>query len=236
MAQTQYLRFAYGAPKKAGERMSRTVPLDEEFRSWVKAFSEARGYPMPGDDWFARINSRLPAGLRETIDVGIQNETITILDGYRFRLPEMERDRKYAWLAKRDPAGPPWVNWEYFIQAAEYVRLWSAISHKGHTVRFEHDKMDVSVSLDGDVLLYVECKETGVGLDRLVRGLRRWGAKGVPRSRPAEDTDAWEKARSLLKHRPRYFSALSIGKRYDFRLLRLDHEHFALAADLVPPL
>ena len=209
--------------------------FDIAFRSWVEAFCASVKSEVPQEDWFERINDRLPRGLRETIALGIHQGTIKPVQNYKFSLEGLAAGKSYSWFGK---GNPPWVNWEWFVHAAEYARIRSLALRRGFDVKFEHDRMDIAVLNGRDVIACYEVKEDTKTLDKLIAAVRASGAKGVDRSVPDKGNDPLRKAKYLTKHRPLYFSAIATGKRYEFSLDYVTgttgYLGFALKEDMIP--
>ena len=210
--------------------------FDSSFRSWIEAFCEHEHYPHMQEDLFRQVRDRLPRGLRQTISIGLRDGTITSIKGkeYKFTFPNLPHGKEYAWLSRLDDKRAR-VNWEYFVQAAEYVRVCLIAALKGFKVKWEDDKMDVTLYRpDGTLLAYFEAKERSDEIDGLVPRVQEWGKRGVDPLAPAGDDDAEEKAKYIAKHQPSYFSLVSIGKRYEFHVDCHDEHRFALVDDMIP--
>lgn len=118
--------------------------FDELITGWARAACFEWRYPDPSEAWRQKVSARLPSGLRNAIANGVEGRLI-VPEGYKFRLAGLpEYKGPYSWLS-RSLSRSPAPNWEYFIQAAEYVRLQSELISKGYTVLLEDDLMDLSV-------------------------------------------------------------------------------------------
>jgi hypothetical protein len=208
-------------------------PFQKDFRAWVAAFCQTRNYNDPNQSWYDSTYKRLGDGLQAVLHAGIQQGVIIPTQGYKFTLRGHVPSKAYTWFSKRNPSGPPYVNWEYFIQAAEYARLWPLATDSGYQIKFEHDRMDIAVISGIHVVTCIEVKESVRRLDDLVKTVRTLGKKGIPPIR-GRDEDPIQKAQYLLKHKPKYFAAVSIGKRYEFSITYEHKERFALLEDLIP--
>ena len=210
--------------------------FDSIFRSWVEAFCDHEHYPHMQEDLFRQARDRLPRGLRQNIAIGLHDGTITSIKDkvYKFTFPNLPHGKECAWLSRLDDKRAR-VNWEYFVQAAEYVRVCLIAVSKGFRVKWEDDKMDITLYRpDGNLLAYLETKEHSDEIDELVPRIRDWGKRGVDPSAPASDDDAEEKAKYIARHQPSYFALVSIGKRYEFHVDYHGEYKFALVEDMIP--
>jgi hypothetical protein len=207
--------------------------FDEELRAWTETACAAWDYPRPEAAWFDRVRERLPTGLRDAISLGLTEGSLRTVDGYKFRLAGLSESKgPYAWLGKSSKQEPA-PHWEYFVQAAEYVRLCALAAPRGLEVLFEDDLMDVSVYRHDDLLLCCEVKERARELDGLLARILDY-AIGVDLHEPDRGNDPLRKAKYLVRHRPPYFALVAIGKRLEFSVEYLSDRSFALREDLVP--
>lgn len=89
-------------------------------QQWVDAACEEWDYPRTTIDRLEGVPNRLPTGLQSLIAKGHDTGLITST-GLRFTLSGLPPGKgPYAWLSK-DKRQVPAVNWEYLVQAAEYV-------------------------------------------------------------------------------------------------------------------
>src|SRR2546428_9307876 len=114
-----------------------TVRFDRCLRAWVGAACAEWGWGAPTDAYYAEVNRRLPSGLRATIASGLV-EGLVISDRWKFNLKGLPRHKgPYRWFSQRKwPDGPdgPHPNWEYFVQVAEFVRLYRVAVAEGLTL------------------------------------------------------------------------------------------------------
>ena len=190
------------------------------------------GYPSLPANWLPAIEQRLPPGLRAAIADAVANGTMLIVDGHRFSLSGLAPSKGPYALFSRSARKVPAPNWEYFVQAAEYVRLAQLVQPRGLRVDFEDDLMDVAVYEGGRVLWCIEVKEKARDLESLLKGMRL-EAPHVDLTAPDRHNDPLRKAKYLLRHRPPYFSAVAIGSRLDFSVT-YHSDGFVLTEDLVP--
>jgi hypothetical protein len=205
--------------------------FDEALQSWVTAACETWGYDPVGEGWFEDANERLPRGLRSTLGRGLASGAIDVVEGFKFRLPELAQDKgPYAWLG-RSGSGVPAVHWEYYVQVAEYVRLLQASGNR--QVSFEDDLMDVTVYEDGALLLACEVKERSEQVEPLLEGIRRY-ATGFDPDQPDRGNDPLRKAKYISTARPRYFSLVAIRHRREFSVEYDSDRTWTLVDDIVP--
>ncbi len=210
--------------------------FDESFRSWATTFCRDREKPDPPESWFSWVYGRLPLGLQRAV-VTARNDKILIPARtlWRFTLRGVARSKSYAWFSDWYAQGGPNPNWEYIVQVAEYARLWRLVHSKGYTLRFEDERMDITVSKgrSRSVLLCVETKFTGEVLDRLMRKLRHLGRSGLKVGPKPGDHDARQKAGYLLKCHAPEFAAVAIGRRYEYRVEYPKDGRFELYDDVL---
>jgi hypothetical protein len=200
--------------------------------AWGSAACEDWGYPPLQPEWLRSLLRRLPTGLRQAVVDGVDVGTIHVVDGHRFSLAGLKPGKgPYAFFS-RSASRAPAPNWEYFVQAAEYVRVARAVAPRGLRVDFEDDLMDVSVYDADRVLWCIEVKERAADLNPLLAGMRR-GAQHVDPSAPDRHNDPLRKSKYLMRHRPSYFSLVAIGSRLDFSV-SYTADGFELTEDLVP--
>jgi hypothetical protein len=206
-----------------------------EFRSllvdWAAAACEEWGYPPVDEGWADAVERRLPPGLRALVADGVEQGTVEVV-GHRFRPVDLPENKgPYAFLS-RSAAERPALNWEYFVQLAEYLRIRQAAVRHGLTVSFEDALMDVTVRRSAELLWAVEVKEQARQLPVLLDQLREH-APGVDLEAPDRGNDPLRKAKYLSTHRPPYFSLVAIGERRDFSVTYTENG-FLLREDLVP--
>lgn len=135
---------------------------------WGNAACEDWGYPPLQPEWLTSLLRRLPTGLRQAVVDGVDVGTIQVVDGHRFSLSGLKPGKgPYAFFS-RSASRAPAPNWEYFVQAAEYVRVARAVAPRGLRVDFEDDLMDVSVYDANRVLWCIEVKERATDLHPLL--------------------------------------------------------------------
>ncbi|MEK7423987.1 MAG: hypothetical protein AAB131_09130 [Actinomycetota bacterium] len=202
----------------------------------VLAACEEWGYALPGAAWHRELRLRLPDGLRSLFDRGFEVGLLRMTDGFRFTMRDLPSGKgPYALFSKSTAKNLPAVNWEYVVQAVDYVRAHESLAQKGFRIGVEDNLMDVTVrSATGDLLWYIESKEKAGDLAKLVNEVRGWGRAGVDDTIDDRHKDGLRKAKYLVRHRPPYFSGSAIGIRLDFRMTYVGVRHFEMHEDAIP--
>jgi hypothetical protein len=199
------------------------------------------GYAPVSDHLVAAWLGRIGIATRALVGTGFADGLVLPSEGGRgwFLVRDLASGKgPYAWFSRNRGSGVPSPNWEYFYQVAEYVRLASALAGR-YEVGFEDELMDVSVRRDGELVAYVEVKETKAGTARLLSRLRSLGMT-VPIDQPDRGDDPLRKAKYLVKHRPpnlslvggetRWHYAVTYPRPRSFSLLEVDE-----GPELLPP-
>lgn len=214
------------------------MEFEQALRSWVAEFCQTSGQQPPDEKWYGMVRTRLPHGLRQTLELGLQSRAIIPLAGGRFTLAGLPANRAFNWFA-RAQGRSPWINWEWFVHAAEYARIRYSCARLGVEVKFEHERMDVAVYRGGRLFACYEVKESARKLDALISAIGEWGEKGVELNAPDRNNDSLRKAKYLVRHKPLYFSGVAIGKRYEFSVEYVqrggNRTGFDLLRDVIPP-
>ena len=98
---------------------------------------------------------------------------------------------------------------------------------------FEDDLMDIAVYADNNLLICCEVKEKSSALKELIIGIKKYQEE-VDFSVPDRGNDALRKAKYLIKHKPKYFSAVAIGMRFEFSVKYEGKTQFKLHEDIIP--
>ena len=205
------------------------------FRDWTDVACKTWGYRQPREEFFQRVLSRLTDPIAEWIGYGIHYELI-VESGVQFNLLENRAGKgPYKWFSKRTGATEPQCNWEYYVQVAQFVRLWQPCSIANWRLTFEDELMDLTVRRDGELLWCVEVKERPNQLERLLAKLMSHGMEGVDLLSPDRGKDALRKAKYLVNHQPRFFSAVAICLTRDFRVA-YPRENVFVLSESHPPL
>lgn len=206
--------------------------FEDLVQRWGQAACDEWGYPEPPSDWIGIIKRRLPPGLGAAVADGIESGSIIVVDEHRFTLRGLESGKgPYAWFS-RNQTQVPAPNWEYFVQAAEFVRLKTELEPKGYSVQFEDELMDISVYAGGDLVVGFEVKERASQLGPLLKGIESHG-KGVDLTSPDRANDPLRKAKYLVRRRPKYFGLSAIGSQMEFAVTYPAENSFELREDLI---
>ena len=213
---------------------SRQASFPTLLQEWCDAACTEVGYPSADATSLPGVTKRLPAGLRTLIEQGHDRGLITS-SGLRFTLAGLPAGKgPYQWLGRDSARQAPAVLWEYFVQAAEYVRISQQLAALGYQVLVEDRLMDITVTRDDQLLWYVEVKERADDLPEFTAKIATHGQVGVDLTASSRGDDALPKAQYLMRYRPRFFSVTAIGLTVHFRTEYDGSSHFTLAPDLVP--
>jgi hypothetical protein len=228
-------------PGKRGHDMGEkdTDRFDRFFREIVHRTCAEWNYPVPGEEYFSKVYRRLPPGLRSMISLGLSRglirEVARSKTGAAAFRPIGVPDSKgpYSFFEKDKERRQPNPCREYLVQLAEYIRLYEAIEGKGFEIRFEDDLMDIAIYDGQRLLVCYEVKEQSSVAGRSVQEIKRYGEQKVLPKKVRGD-DALQKAHYLVKHKPEYFSVVSIGRRFEFKVEYPPDKQFQLIEDLTP--
>lgn len=208
--------------------------FDQLIRDSALAACQQWGYPEPDLGWYESLNQRLPRGLRSIFGRGLDAGLLQMVDSFRFTMRDLAKG-PYALYSKSSKRQHPSPNWEYIVQAVDYVRAHENLTPKGYLIGVEDRLMDVTVrSPQGELLWYIESKERSRDLTKLVREVRDWGTGGVDFEVDDRHNDGLRKAKYLILNRPPYFSGSAIGIRLDFAVSYLADNRFELIEDSIP--
>ena len=206
--------------------------FDNQFRSWVRAACQKWNYPIPSDKYFTKVCERIPEGLRTLLSVGVTNGLIIPKEGYRFTLKGLPIAKgPYSWFSRS--VSEPAPNWEYFVQVAEFVRLYTIAIAKGLLVTFEDDTMDIALYQDGKLIVYYEVKERVSQIQELIKNIKAYHSN-IEFAAPDRGNDPLRKAKCIVKRKPEYFAGVAIGARFEYRVIYPDERSFQLVRDVVP--
>jgi hypothetical protein len=139
----------------------------------------------------------------------------------------------YSWFERNNQKKQPQACWEYFIQIAEYVRLFGILRDEDVTLRYEDRLMDIGIYRNNKLWVCCEIKEKSSQAGNLIRGLKTFqGAVEFPDH--DRGNDPLRKAKYIAKLEPQYFYVVSIGRRFEFRIEHPNNMRFKLIEDLVP--
>lgn len=209
--------------------------FDSTIRAAANAACTEWSYTPPPEVWYSELYKRLPPGLCDVFARGLQDGLLTMTDGYRFTMRDLPAGKGPYALFSRSSKRSPAPNWEYVVQAVDYVQAHELLAPKGYRIGVEDHLMDVTVRSDTGLLLwYIESKEKPEELRTLFDSIRDWGERGVDFDVDDRHNDGLRKAKYLCAHRPPYFSGSAIGLRLDFSVTYYDEDQFVLRADSIP--
>jgi hypothetical protein len=207
--------------------------FENYFRQWTKSACLEWGFPEPGEDFFSAARARLPLGVCTLLAEGIA-QGIIIPAGRVFSLKGLAAGKgPYAWFSRYNAERRPNPNWEYYVQAAQFVRLSRLSSILDFTVNFEDDLMDLAIYRNKALVAYIEVKERASELERLVTDIRSHEG-AIDFSVPDRGNDALRKAKYLVRRRPTFFCGIAVGARFDYHVDYPAGKAFELVPDLVP--
>ena len=207
--------------------------LDRELRLWAKTACVDWAWTEPPESYYGAVVQRLPIGLRSILASGLESGLI-VPQGWRFSLKDLAPGKgPYRWFSKRRWEGGPHPNWEYFVQVAEFIRLHQLAGLHSLRLSFEDDLIDLTLYDSNNLLVAVEVKEHGRQLRRLIAGIRTYESGVDPRA-PDRGHDGLRKAKYIVKHRPRFFCAVAVGTRLEYRVDYPKDRAFTLVDDFVP--
>jgi hypothetical protein len=212
--------------------MDYLMQLKSAFRRWLSTACEEFSCNMPGNEYFEEFSRRIPEGIQDWLGKGLSEEII-LEEGFHFRLKGLASHKgPYTWFERRKDS-PPSPTWEYYVQVAEYVKLFRLCSRQGLTLGFEDGLMDITVYRDGSLLVCVEVKEKAAKLDELLEGLHQY-EDGIDRSVDDRGNDPLRKAKYITMYKPPFVSFVAVGVKKDFRVRYSDGKEFQLTPDSLP--
>jgi hypothetical protein len=207
--------------------------FDRYFKDWVASACKDWGYLEPSNEYFARVYRRLPEGLRVLLGLGVKEEII-ISQGRTFTLKGLSPKKgPYNWFSQYSSAKEPAPNWEYFIQVAEFVRLYHIATAKGLILTFEDDLMDLALYLNDKLTVCCEVKERASKLQELIKGIKVY-QQSINFTVADRGNDPLRKAKYIAKRRPQYFCGVAIGARFEYRVDYPKGYAFQLVKDVIP--
>jgi hypothetical protein len=213
--------------------------FDLLFRELTERTCKEWGYPSPDHKFYLECFARLPEGLRQTLSYGIAKEIILDIGLSKTRSaafrPYLVPNSKgpYSWFEKDNAKKRPRPTWEYYIQLAEYVRLYETFKGKGYELKFEDYLMDIGIYQNSALKVCCEIKEKSAQAQRLISGIRSFETAEIL---PEKDrgNDPLRKAKYISKLKPMYFYVVAIGRRFEFRVEYPENMQFKLVEDLIP--
>lgn len=204
-----------------------------EFRKWALTACADWGYPEPAEDYFLQTFARLPDGLMRVLGHGLETGLV-IPQGRTFTLKKLDANKgPYNWFSRNPSHKRPSPNWEYFVQVAEYVRLFE-LSERNHLLlTFEDDLMDLALYQGKRLLVCCEVKERSDQLLQLLSGIREHEHE-VDYTANDRGNDPLRKAKYIVNRRPEYFYLMSLGSKLEFSVSYPEGMAFRLSDDLIP--
>ncbi len=207
--------------------------FDKHFRAWVASACADWNYPNPTKQYFEKVNRRLPQGLRISLGIGIE-EGVIIPQGHEFVLEGLSPSKgPYNWFSKFQSSKEPAPNWEYFVQVAEFARLYRIAKAQDFKITFEDDLMDLALYQNNRLVVCCEVKEREKTLLKLLLEIKKY-QKFIDFTVPDRGNDALRKAKYIVKRKPAYFYGVSIGARLSYSVSYPEGQSFQLARDVIP--
>ena len=207
--------------------------FENSLRKWTQIACDEWGYASVSDEYYEKVLNRLPHGLRSLLGYGI-NSGLIIQNGKEFTLLGLDKNKgPYNWLSRDLSAKIPAVNWEYFVQVAEYVRLYELAERNNLRLTFEDDLMDIALYANGKLIVCCEVKEQTSQLMKLFQGIRALQNE-VDFSVDDRHKDPLRKAKYIVTKRPDFFYLISIGTKLEFRVEYPNDKAFMLKDDFIP--
>jgi len=211
--------------------------LRTEFNTWVKGYNYAKKTELDPDQLFEILNDRIPEDQLRHVGAALLNGWLETeknpMRGYFVRESDRPGERGGQVTITNYGGGviAPW--WELFIQLADYGWIRSIAERNGQEVRLEDRLMDITVSSDNQIILYIENKEKASSAVNLVKGMRDWGEKGFNLDDPDRNIDPLRKSKYIVKNdsRPLFLGISAIGYRQLFKVEYLDGNRFRLIED-----
>jgi hypothetical protein len=213
--------------------------FDHFFKKIVRITCAEWGFDIPPDEYYVNVYERLPLGLRMIIASGLSAEIIVDVGlsktkSAAFRpVGVAETKGPYSWFERNNQRKQPQPCWEYFIQLAEFIRLYEAFKNKDIKLNFEDELMDIGIYRKNKLWVCCEIKEKSSQAQNLIRGIKRFQNSGKF-SESDRGNDSLRKAKYIVKLKPEYFYLVSLGRRFEFRVEYPQNMHFKLVEDLVP--
>lgn len=214
--------------------------FDKFFEKIVMITCEQWDYELPRDEYYINVYKRLPLGLRNVIASGLvsgivkTNIGLTKKKSAAFRpIGVSEKKGPYAWFERNNQTKQPQPCWEYFIQLAEYIRLYEVFQNKDTTLSFEDELMDIGIYKNNKLWAYCETKNKVSEAQNLIDRLKELQDKDQLTDFD-RGNDPLRKAKYIVKLKPEYFYVVAIGRRFEFRVEYPQNMQFKLVEDFVP--
>lgn len=199
----------------------------KEFRGWVRALNQAKGFNALPDEVLERLEYRIPKTMLHQIGGAFIN-------GWLQKEPEPDRGYFVKESDRKGPRGGQWmlehagegrINpcWELYVQLADYSRIRTVAERHGLTTRLEDRLMDITVYAGKKLILYVENKAKKQQAHHLLVRMRKYGESGFDIDAPDKGNDPLRKAKYLVREGayPKYFALSAV----DFEQMFLVEYH-----------
>ena len=207
--------------------------FDEQVRLWASTACAEWGFLPPLQEFFTRLNERLPGGLLATIGFGVE-KGIVLPRGCTFNIQGAGQSKgPYNWFSRDNNNRTPNPNWEYYIQVAEFVRLRQAFANGDYALTFEDALMDIGVYKNNKLMVCCEIKENSSQAKKLIAGIKTY-EMGIDLTSPDRGNDPLRKAKYIIHQRPLFFYLVAIGVRYEFSVSFPEGKTFELREDVIP--
>jgi hypothetical protein len=199
----------------------------KEFRGWIRALNEAKGFKASPDEVLERLEERIPESMLRQIGGAfingwLQNEAETDR-GYFVRESDRKGPRGGQWMLEHVGEGRISPCWELYVQLADYSRIRTVAERHGLTTRLEDRLMDITVYAGKTLVLYVENKAKKQQAHHLFIKMREYGELGFDIDAPDKGNDPLRKAKYLVREGayPKYFALSAV----DFEQMFLVEYH-----------
>lgn len=207
--------------------------FEKAFKNWVELACSEWGYDTPPESYYQFVFDRLPDGLRTILGYGIDRSLI-LQNGKEFALKGLlAKKGPYNWLSRDSDKKVPAPNWEYYVQVAEYVRLYELAGRNNLYLTFEDDLMDLALYDQNELIVCCEVKEQSAQLVNLLNGIKEF-QKEIDFTRNDRHNDPLRKSKYIVNKRPNYFFLTSIGTRLEFSVEYPEDSAFILKDDFIP--
>jgi len=189
--------------------------FDEAFRGWLTAFHHDRELPELSEEAHAAFrqtfDKRIPSAICTTIGAGLRSG---FLQTTQFKVcVSHSGNRPWGVLFGQ---GTLW--WEFFVQLAEAVHIEPVARAAGLMIKLEDSLMDITLSRQHDLIVYIEAKEDAGEARALVAGMHVWGRQPQAQQPERAKDDSLKKVRYLQRSRPPLFSIRAVDYAADYRV------------------
>ena len=211
--------------------------LETEFGKWVKAYNSAKKESANSESLFNLLCDRIPPDYLRHIGAALLNGWLETEKkpsrGYFVRESDRQGIGGGQCTITNYGGGLIAPCWELFVQLSDYGWMRSIAEKKGHRVLLEDRLMDITVSSNDKLILYIENKEKAAAAKKLIKGMREYGETGFDLDQPDRGDDALRKSKYIVKKdtRPKYLGMSAIGFRQLFEVKYYSGNRFKLTQD-----